>query len=372
MHQSFTRTKKSWRLLPKISLVRSDSRRVLPYTTRKIGLGLKTVYTRVRRAAVDWLYRHQTVAIRKVTRTLQRATECALHLGMGLGKTKVAFAVGDQYSGPKLYITLAALVPQVNRQLWGVFGSKKPLTWTVAGSVPRQGRTYCFTVVDEYHKRNKAFADLLRSTVRGPILLLTGSPPTVSAWSKATVVAVEPVRGTLRSPAYEEVALSLTPSQRERYAAMVQSASGFVQLQRDRRELSGWKVFAAVQLLRGVKRAVIFSEFNSTLTELCLKVEQPHVCFGSSPLKRAEAVKRFVQQGGVLLCSTAVAAHGVDLGCANLLVLVESIYKQRDLRQTVARLVRLGQLPGQRVVQLYHAATFEERLLRSNTTPVPP
>lgn len=332
---------------------------------------------------VATLLPHQRTALTELYS--QRSRVVALHMVMGSGKTRVALEYFAG-TGPVLYVTLPALVPQVQAQLLEYLSSRLAQNFEVVSQVPA-GQLPARVILDEYPTfvRTKTWSRLSQADAR--VLLLTGELDSYNTFERhrqrlgpVSLVRVTVADGVLREPLHFNVPLELHCSQRSRYEDFSREAAqtpSFQALQRHRAEVSRWKIPEVVQFLAnctGAFKGAVFSEFNSSLLELACALSSTQwtvfKSFGCSVGQRHGELLRFQRETGpaVLLCSVRAGARGLNLGHVTVLVLLEGVYGSSDLRQTCARLVRVNQTRAlQRVVQFYFRGTFEERLVRANS-----
>jgi SNF2 family DNA or RNA helicase len=157
----------------------------------------------------------------------------------------------------------------------------------------------------------------------------------------------------------------------------IQSLSKGLEIMHSMRSLREWlaslKVKHLVLLLnRALKetdeKIVVFSNFNSILQSLRLELPADKIAnaYASTPKKREHEIQLFKADKRILLVSTNLSSHGLDLGHSKFLVHVEPPWTGVTQKQANARIVRIGQKENQEIFVLVMKETLESKLLASN------
>jgi hypothetical protein len=371
-------------------------------------------YTVVNGFCDPTLLPYQLEAVRRSIQLLSPGI-CCLHMDLGSGKTLVAFKVAaslfattHHVNGVAVYITLPSLVTEVRKQLDTFIHPKEASKWIITGSFKnvsvKKGKVI-LCVLDEYHrwKNHKLLLENLKCINSPSYLLMTGSPGRpgehktfstklskfLGALPVSELNCMGVSRKTLVPPTRRTISLVMNTLQKSVYTTMSKEVATtvfqrkglqpYLRLTAHRSIVSGWKVPWVVQGLQtcASRRVAIFSEFNGTLAKLAVEISMSfqHVlllhCFGKNLKARQRSVDIFTQPLGpikIILCNVSVASHGLNLGSADMLVLVDGFYKKRNMVQTIARLTRIGQCENQTVIQLIHVGTFEENIFLGNSS----
>jgi superfamily II DNA or RNA helicase len=338
---------------------------------------------------------HQKEVVAAVTerKKVSDSGPLVLHMSFGTGKTVTSLfaALYLLRSDEVVYLAPPQLLPQVRREItkFGFPHERVRLCSTL--SADRVASTSVL-IVDEYHwwtKRNKLFPVGSRVGWK-KVLLMSGSPPSTTGNEYRKFIGtfseggldgeylefMHVAKKVLHQPELTVRYVQMTPEQREAYQRMVEKAGSYRQLQQDRSVLSMWKVPIVVSALStefATSKCVVFSEFTTVLLQLWRELLTTGVqmfrVFLGSPAQRQKQVEAFrVWRGGpaVALCSSGVASHGLNLGEAEVLLLVESPYSRRTMLQIIGRLTRIGQKRGQSAVFWVFVRSFEAHLLRGN------
>ena len=318
-----------------------------------------------------------------------------LNMSFGTGKTLTALFMSVEVLKPVgnvVYLAPAQLVPNVQRELWKFGGSIWAGKVRVCSSLTQISPDLkSVLVVDEYHwwtKRKKQLPEIKRKGWMR-VILLSGSPsergefdPFICSFGEKTKYLQHMDVGdrVLTQPDLRLISLDLDKDQEVEYQKMKASAGRFSQLQKDRCVLSFWKVrhvADAIQKIDPGLKCVVFSEFSPVLSHLwdTLSREASNRklfrVFLSSPKQRVRQVEDFQRlhnnQGAVALCSSNVASHGLNLGGADVLMVIESPYSRRTMLQIIGRMTRIGQKKNQKVYFWVFRQTLETHLIKANT-----
>jgi SNF2 family DNA or RNA helicase len=255
-------------------------------------------------------------------------------------------------------------------------------------------------VLDESHDiyQKKKLTCALTLIPRSFVVLLTGSAgskrevqqqwetlvDTKDTASTAVVyrIDVKLLENVVKTANEHNVCLQMTASQEVYYEKQVAAfkccKQGIMKvnaMRSLRKNLSTFKIAYVTGVLqdaicKGLK-IVVFSEFASVLLQLRLALPQRGVvaCDGTVQSKqRQKQLREFRNNDNnhILVASTSLFSHGVDLGFCHGLVHMEPPWQGHTQRQTNARIERLGQVSAQKILFVLFQNTLETKLLASN------
>ena len=124
---------------------------------------------------------------------------------------------------------------------------------------------------------------------------------------------------------------------------------------------------ALLRALQPAEPAVVFTRFRATLDFLAALLAQHRIPFERvdgdvPPARRAEAIARLREGGGVLL-STDVGSEGLNLQCCRRVINFDLPWNPMRIEQRIGRVHRIGQEHPVEVVNLCLAGSVEERIL---------
>jgi SWI/SNF-related matrix-associated actin-dependent regulator 1 of chromatin subfamily A len=141
----------------------------------------------------------------------------------------------------------------------------------------------------------------------------------------------------------------------------------------DHEWMDSGKVTALLALLKQYKengdRALVFSQFTSVMDILSWVFDEHHIDFmrmdGSTPIaERQSLMDDFYadESIGVFMISTKSGGAGINLACANKVIIFDSSFNPQDDIQAENRAHRVGQTREVEVVRLVTKGTVEEQI----------
>lgn len=255
-------------------------------------------------------------------------------------------------------------------------------------------------VVDESHSvyNRKKVTETLALIPRRFSILLTGSAGSnrevKNQWKKLVdindtysteiVFTLDDklVENVVKSANEYNILLELTSSQQAYYQQKIetfkQCQQGIMKLntmKKIRSKLSSWKIDYVTNVLKDAMnnclKIVVFSEFASVLLQLRLALPEKGVvaCDGTVQFKtRQKQLIDFREKDTnfILITSTNLFSHGVDLGFCHGLVHMEPPWQGYTQKQTNARIERIGQVSAQKILFVLFNNTLETKLLSMN------
>jgi hypothetical protein len=302
-----------------------------------------------------------------------------------------------------LFVTKHDVVPHIQAELlkelypygrpWTVVMSYKDILKQKLDVVP----SYDIVVFDESHdvfKKPKLVKQLKRYVYNNFVVLLTGSAGSLREIQRQWTSLVaegdpivfsalpEHLQSVVKNAHEHVVQLELSEFQKRVYEKQKQvvtasiknidKVNGMVTL---RRKLSSWKLpyvrEVLVDAIVNKLKVVVFSEFAANLVELRLSLPSDTivVCDGSvGPKQRRMALDEFNLNTSkhVLIASSKLLAHGVDLGHCHGLIHMEPPWLRHTQQQTNARIARIGQVKIQKILFVLFQDTLETKLFNSN------
>jgi superfamily II DNA or RNA helicase len=356
---------------------------------------------------------HQRVAIEFLTKCLSDNKPGVLvDIPMGHGKTLIVLRMFlERFNACQvislLFVTKQDVVAHIREELekeqfpsqylvvvksYKDILKQKPNTTTTT-AVP----SYDMVVFDESHdvfKKSRLVEQLRRYVHKNFVILLTGSAGSQREIQKQWNVLVsegEPIvfrarpehlKRVVKNANEYTIQLQLTESQQldyENQKQVIKQSSKSIEkvncMRTLRKKLSYWKLeYVRTILVDAIFKKLkiaVFSEFANILVELRLLLPSKSivVCDGSvSPRQRRIALKEFSSDTAkhVLIASSKLLSHGVDLGYCNGLIHLEPPWLRHTQQQTNARIVRIGQVTTQEILFLLFRDTMEIKLLASN------
>jgi DNA polymerase III delta prime subunit len=351
---------------------------------------------------------HQKLGISKMLDCYKSGHHAFFCMATGTGKTATVLCLAQSISKVRrvLFITMSAIVPEVERD-WArivtceqgldILFATTPSTFALA-----QTRLFDMIIVDEVHKNIKKFLVMVRKVPAMALVFtvfMTGSPNTTLAAALSTRGArlvdlmAESMLHLPDKPTYVQHLLELNTDQRSVYVVHAtkfkEAKEGISKMHviRGLREyLSGLKVATVIAIISATlvgfptAKIVVASEFNNTLRAIALELDTNVVVaklFSGGVKQRNEEIGRFKEESrsAVLLLSTLQGAHGLNLGGASGIIVVDCAFSKVTHEQTLARLRRLDGIDShQEIVQLIFRDSVESRLLsghcasKANTT----
>jgi len=190
------------------------------------------------------------------------------------------------------------------------------------------------------------------------------------------------VENVVKSANEYNILLELTSSQQAYYQQKIetfkQCQQGIMKLntmKKIRSKLSSWKIDYVTNVLKDAMnnclKIVVFSEFASVLLQLRLALPEKGVvaCDGTVQFKtRQKQLIDFREKDTnfILITSTNLFSHGVDLGFCHGLVHMEPPWQGYTQKQTNARIERIGQVSAQKILFVLFNNTLETKLLSMN------
>jgi len=338
----------------------------------------------------------------------KRAQGTIIHLKMGLGKTFIVLRFFHEllYSFEAfrlLFVTKHDIVEHINEEVRMELSGRIRQTVQVKsyrdiqyGSV----KNSCdILVLDECHNvyQKKKLIYALALIPRSFVVLLTGSAGSKREMQKQWEVLVDIkdiastaivyridvklLENVVKTANEHNVYLEMSVSQKAYYETQVAAFKCSKRIMKVnamrslRKNLSTWKIAYVTGVLRDAMhkglKIVVFSEFSSVLLQLRLALPQTGViaCDGTIPPKQRQ--KQLIEfrhndKNHILLASTILFSHGIDLGFCHGLVHMEPPWQGHTQRQSNARIERIGQVSSQQILFVLYKNTLETKLLSSN------
>jgi SNF2 family DNA or RNA helicase len=342
----------------------------------------------------------------------KKAQGTIIDLKMGLGKTFIVLRFfKEMLYGFKafklLFITKHDILEHINEEVKITLNNCIRSTVQVKSyrEIQKQGfeNNSCdILVLDESHDiyQKKKLTHALGLIPRSFVVLLTGSAGSqrevqkqwemlvdIQAITSDAIVYhanVKLLENVIKTANEYNIRLEMNESQRVYYETEVIKLKSSKKIMKVnnmrslRKQLSVWKIPYVRNILKDAisnrLKIVVFSEFSSVLLQLRLALPQTGVVICDGSVQANQRHKRLQEfrkiDNYILIASTNLFSHGIDLGFCNGLVYMEPPWKAFIQRQTNARIERLGQVSDQKILFVIFNNTLETKLLVSNKQPV--
>lgn len=356
------------------------------------------------------LMKHQTEALHRLCGVSSSSRGAILAMPTGTGKTAVALAFararastlsfGDNelLDCATLFVTTRQVVRHVYAEsalMYGLSATRSLRVISIGefvgmGMSPHIHRRYHTIVLDEY-KTSPGTCKALSSVECSFVLLVSATPGTRYDRREAYIrllgagrgdntrrldddmlVKVDVVRDGEWTPPQSMINVTLTPNQRTTYKSMIKeykspghpSTTRMQQLRNILCFLAHAKLKeAALIVTRSIKAAnghvkiVILSTYPNVLTQLRLDLPTwVNVSTCPETFMTDDTVH-------VLVGTIGRLGKGVDLPCANGLLLLDVPWSASVQKQSIGRITRIGCVPNQKIGQMLCTDTIEERLM---------
>jgi SNF2 family DNA or RNA helicase len=348
------------------------------------------------------LYEYQEDAISFLKRKFEQKLKGAIvDIPMGFGKTLIVLfffriiseSCSREAKLTMLFLTKQDIVAHIKNEI------KKYVPYSLQNLiiVKPYSNQYEFAdiiVVDESHEifNKKKFTSNIQTIFKDAFTVLlsgsTGSTREVKLqWTNLVCTESEPVifksdklSNVVNVVKEQVLQFDMTETEHIKYNEKknkIKSLSNGLEIMHSMKNLREWlaelKVKHLIVLLqRALKetdeKIVVFSSFNSILQALRLELPVNEVAsmYASNPKKRAKEMELFKVCKRILLVSTNLGSHGIDLGFVKFLIHVEPPWKGVTQCQANSRIMRIGQKANQEIFVLVMKQTLESKLLASN------
>ncbi len=333
---------------------------------------------------------------------------------MGLGKTLISLTHASLFGWRVIYLCPSAIVNHVYNQIsthfkgvrvgLGFFSPRAHVTLISYQQICRFDKTdaifnYTFNtcIIDEVHtirscnNKTSTNIDMIKSRFymglsatphkKRFLRFFTDNTPRIE---NIRYCDKKEEKGEGKEAQHSHEYIDLSSAQRQAYSAEIARLqlhnykNPMLILQPMRKFLSDLKVSFVLSWLRNQCQPLkicICSESNAALFDIAMNLPKSMFVRADSTLSktvRQQQLKIFEnkEEVSILLANRSVIGMGIDMGFADIIVLVEPTFNKRETEQLIGRLTRIGQHPRnvhqQQIVEFVFRDTCEEQLLLSN------